>query len=78
MAAVAASRPRRMSAQDVHDSTRHVSRHKRLRHSTITSLTSLPDISGVCMHERVCMCMQGVYEEGVIGMGKGSPNDQVN
>lgn len=47
--AAAARVPRRMSAQDVlQDSERrHVSRHKRLRHSTITSLTSLPDISGV-------------------------------
>lgn len=47
---VAASSTRRMSApaHDVQDSMRHVSRHKRLRHSTITSLTSLPDISGVC------------------------------
>lgn len=36
-----AARPR------VYESGRHVSRHKRLRHSTTTSLTSLPDISGV-------------------------------
>lgn len=35
-----AARPR------VYESGRHVSRHKRLRHSTTTSLTSLPDISG--------------------------------
>lgn len=31
----------------LHDSRRHVPRHIRLRHSTITSLTSLPDINGV-------------------------------
>ena len=39
----------------LNDSRRHVPRHIRLRHSTITSLTSLPDINGVSVRVEIML-----------------------